>query len=201
MWIRHFSAKNRIPMCDLQKTWIKGDEVSPHLTWAVLMAEDLFFHQHKGVYFPALVDALEKDLSGKKTPGNSTITQQTAKNLFLYPKRSYFRKGIEVYYALLMEAMWGKDRIIEMYLNIIELGNGVFGIENGSQKWFKKSSKDISFDEACLFASIISNPRNLTPFDQGGVVNIKAAHFYRKGYRKAMSFENAPPVHAVSEET
>ncbi len=196
MLIRRFADKNPILLYDLRKTWVKKDEVSQHLILTVCMAEDVTFFSHNGVSFSSLVLALEKDLAGKKTPGYSTITQQTAKNLFLFPKRSYFRKAIEVYYALLMEVMWGKDRILEVYLNIIELGEGIFGIEKGAQNWFQKSAKDLCFDESCLLVTILNQPRKLSPLKPEGIVMLKASHFYKKGYRKAASFKNAPPVHS-----
>ncbi len=196
MWIRHYQDKEKKPLYDLRQHWVKLEEISSHLILAVRLAEDHQFFEHLGVYFSALGKAFENTLMGEKTAGYSTITQQTAKNLFLYPKKSFFRKGMEVYFALLMELIWGKERILEVYLNIIELGEGVFGIERGAQKWFAKSPKDLFFDESCLLSAILSKPRKLNPVEPNGEVTWRASYIYRRGIKRAMEAKNAPPPHA-----
>ena len=102
---------------------------------------------------------MEANKKGKKLRGGSTISQQTAKNVFLWPGRSYLRKGLEAYFTVLIEIVWGKERIMEVYLNSIEMGNGIYGIEAASQHWFNKSAKNLTKAEAAAIAAILPNPR------------------------------------------
>jgi monofunctional biosynthetic peptidoglycan transglycosylase len=127
---------------------------------AVLAAEDQLFPSHHGFDFDAIQRAIEynRKNKGKKIRGASTISQQVAKNVFLWHGRDWLRKGLEVYFTGLIELIWGKKRILETYLNVAEMGEGVFGIEAAAQYYFKKSAKQLSRSEAAWIASILPNP-------------------------------------------
>lgn len=143
----------------LQKTWLGFDEISPNMMQAVIAAEDQNFMNHFGLDFAAMKKAYKNNARGKRIKGGSTLTQQTAKNLFLWQGRSYFRKGLEAYFTVLMEVFWSKKRIIQMYLNIVEMGDGIYGIEAAAQYYYKKSAADLSPTQAATIAAILPNPR------------------------------------------
>ncbi|MAO10693.1 MAG: monofunctional biosynthetic peptidoglycan transglycosylase [Flavobacteriaceae bacterium] len=140
--------------------WRSVDDISTYLQLAVICSEDQNFMKHNGFDYDAIEKAYEKNKAGKKLRGASTISQQTAKNVFLWPDRSWFRKGMEVYFTFLIETIWSKERIMEVYLNSIEMGNGVYGAEAAAQYWFNKSAKNLSQYEAAAIAAILPNPRN-----------------------------------------
>ncbi len=127
---------------------------------AVICAEDQNFLKHKGFDFKAIKKAYQGNKEGKQLKGGSTISQQTAKNVFLWPERSWLRKGLEAYFTFLIENLWSKERILEVYLNSIEMGNGVFGVEAASKYWFNKDAKYLTRYEAASIAAILPNPRN-----------------------------------------
>ncbi|WP_303316714.1 monofunctional biosynthetic peptidoglycan transglycosylase [Flavivirga abyssicola] len=139
--------------------WVSIDNISKNLQLAVICSEDQNFLTHKGFDIKAIEKAYENNKRGKKLKGASTISQQTAKNVFLWPQRSWLRKGLEAYFTFLIEWMWSKERIIEVYLNSIEMGHGVYGAEEASQYWFKKSASKLSQLEAAAIAAILPNPR------------------------------------------
>ena len=149
----------------LQHKWIDLDNMSPNLPLAVVASEDNLFMEHSGFDFESIEKAKEFNAKkqGKKMRGASTISQQTAKNVFLWPQRSWVRKGLEVYFTVLIEFVWGKKRILEVYLNIIETGNGIYGAESASQKFFGKSASKISRGESALIAAILPNPLKWDP--------------------------------------
>lgn len=163
----------------IQKDWVSIDEISPHLQKAVIASEDPKFLSHDGFDFEAIAKALDANKRRKVKMGASTISQQTAKNVFLYPSRTYLRKGLEVYFTVLMEAMWDKKRILEVYLNVIELGHGVYGAEAAAQYYWKKSAKDLTLGEAQLFAAILPNPRRWNPKRPTNFV-LKRRNFIRR---------------------
>ena len=140
--------------------WVAIESISENLQLAVICSEDQNFMNHNGFDYEAIEKAYKKNKQGKKLRGASTISQQTAKNVFLWPNRSWLRKGMEVYFTFLIETLWSKERIVEVYLNSIEMGNGVYGAEAASQYWFKKSAKNLSQYEAAAIAAILPNPRN-----------------------------------------
>lgn len=144
--------------------WESIDEISSYLQLAVICAEDQNFMKHNGFDYDAIEKAYEKNKTGKRLRGASTISQQTAKNVFLWPERSWLRKGMEVYFTFLIETMWSKERIMEVYLNSIEMGDGVFGAEAAAQYWFNKSAKNLSQYEAAAIAAILPTPRNYRAF-------------------------------------
>lgn len=138
--------------------WVPLEKISRYVPLAVVAAEDQKFPHHIGFDFEAIEAAYEHNQKSKRTHGASTISQQVAKNLFLWPGRSYVRKGLEVYFTLLIEAFWPKKRILEVYVNIAEMGNGVFGVKAASKKFFRKSPSKINAAEAALLASVLPNP-------------------------------------------
>lgn len=140
--------------------WVSIEEISPYLQLAVICAEDQTFLSHSGFDRKAIEKALENNEKGKKLRGGSTISQQTAKNAFLWQGRTWFRKGLEAYFTLLIETIWSKERILEVYLNSIEMGPGVFGAEAAAQYWFKKSAKNLKVENAAALAAILPNPRS-----------------------------------------
>ncbi|HUH25204.1 MAG TPA: monofunctional biosynthetic peptidoglycan transglycosylase, partial [Flavobacterium sp.] len=132
--------------------WISIDKMSVHIQKAVIASEDGTFTSHNGFDVKAIQKAYENNQKGKRIKGGSTISQQTAKNIFLWQGKSYLRKGLEAYFTVLIEIIWGKERIMEVYLNSIEMGNGIYGIEAASQYWFNKSAKNLSKSEAAAIS-------------------------------------------------
>lgn len=149
----------------LKKDWIGLDKMSANLPLAVVASEDNLYMEHSGFDFKSIEKAKEYNTKkqGKKVRGASTISQQTAKNVFLWPQRSWLRKGLEVYFTVLIEFVWGKKRILEVYLNVIETGKGIYGAEVASQSYFGKSASGISRGEAALIAAILPNPLKWNP--------------------------------------
>jgi monofunctional glycosyltransferase len=167
---KRVGKKKRAPI-KIKQTWVPLERISCHFVRAVMAAEDQKFEFHSGFDLTAIQVALKHNLSGKRIIGGSTISQQTAKNLFLWPTRSFVRKGFEAYFTLLMEAIWSKRRIMEVYLNIIELGEGVFGAEAASKTYFNKSAKYLTKSESALLAAILPSPRTRTPTISSRLVN------------------------------
>jgi monofunctional biosynthetic peptidoglycan transglycosylase len=138
--------------------WVSGDKISDNLKAAVIAAEDAKFCKHDGFDVEAIQKAEKYNATHKKKRGASTISQQTAKNVFLWPDRSWVRKGFEVYYTFLIEHMWPKDRIMTVYLNSVEWGPGIYGAEAASQHWFHHSAATLSKAEAAKLAAILPSP-------------------------------------------
>ena len=143
----------------VHKDWVPLEEISPSVQKAVLKAEDYRFFEHNGFDYDAIKKAMEYNRTHKKTKGASTISQQTAKNVFLFPQRNWIRKGLEAYFTVLIEFVWPKERILEVYLNVIELGPGVYGVEAASQKYFNRSARNLNSYQASLIAAVLPNPR------------------------------------------
>jgi monofunctional biosynthetic peptidoglycan transglycosylase len=140
--------------------WIPWDRFSPHLAIAVVAAEDQKFATHRGFDFDAIARAMEEKKTRRR--GASTISQQVVKNLFLWPGRSYVRKGIEAYLTMFVETLWPKRRILEVYLNVAEWGPGIFGAEAASRHHFNKSAQRLSLWEASLLAAVLPNPKMMS---------------------------------------
>jgi len=147
----------------LAKDWVSLENISPNMVQAVVASEDNNYMLHYGIDFDAVKKARELNKRSKVLRGASTISQQTAKNVFLWPDRSWLRKGLEVYFTGLIEIFWGKRRIMEVYLNVIEMGDGIYGVEMASQLYFSKPATDISKGEAALIAAVLPNPRRWSP--------------------------------------
>lgn len=139
--------------------WVSIDNISKNLQLAVICSEDQNFLNHNGFDMKAIEKAIEHNKKARRIRGASSISQQTAKNVFLWPQRSWFRKGLETYFTFLIELIWSKERIMEVYLNSIEMGNGIYGAEAASQYWFKKPAVKLSRHEAAAIAAILPNPR------------------------------------------
>jgi monofunctional glycosyltransferase len=149
----------------LKKDWVSLDKISPELQLAVVASEDNEFTEHHGFDFKAIEKArgYNDKKKGKKIRGASTISQQTAKNVFLWPQRSWLRKGLEAYFTVLVEFIWPKKRIMEVYLNVIEMGVGIYGAEMASRTYFNKPAIKLDRAEASLIAVILPNPRKWDP--------------------------------------
>jgi monofunctional glycosyltransferase len=147
------------PEYELKHDWVPIEEMSRNVQKAVIASEDGNFLKHHGFDFRAMQLAFKNNSKGKKLKGGSTISQQTAKNVFLWQGRSYLRKALEAYFTFLIEIIWGKERIMEVYLNSIEMGDGVFGVEAATQFWYRKSCKTLTKREAAGIAAILPNPR------------------------------------------
>ena len=158
MIIRCVEQMNDGKSMTLNHDWVSLDEISPKLQLAVVCSEDQNYLKHYGFDWGAIEKAMKSNDSGKKIRGGSTISQQTAKNVFLWQGRSYIRKGFEAYFTLLIETFWSKERIMEVYLNSIEMGNGIYGAEAAEQYWFKKSAAKLNKDESSAIAAILPNP-------------------------------------------
>lgn len=147
----------------LQRDYISYDEMGSNVKKAVIASEDQKFFVHDGFDYKAIEKAMKNNEKGKKLRGGSTISQQTAKNIFLWQGRSWLRKGLEAMYTFIIEKVWSKDIILERYLNSIEMGQGVFGIEAASQYYFGKSSKNLTTSEAAWIAAVLPNPKKYDP--------------------------------------
>lgn len=141
-----------------QHDWEPIENISSNLQLAVICSEDQKFLYHNGFDIDAIEKAYEKNKKGKKLKGASGISQQTAKNVFLWPNRSWLRKGLEVYFTFLIEVIWGKERILEVYLNSIEMGHAIYGAEAASKHWFGVNASKLTRDQAATLAAILPNP-------------------------------------------
>ena len=155
LFMRILSKKNN---AQTVQEWVPLSQISYEMQLAVVASEDNTFTQHHGFCLEAIATAWENNQQGKKMRGGSTISQQTAKNAFLNNDRTYLRKALEAYFTVLIESLWGKERIMEVYLNVIELGPGLYGVEAASQKYFHHSAKSLSRSEAALLATVLPNP-------------------------------------------
>lgn len=142
-----------------QHDWVPWEEISRHAAVAVIAAEDQKFLEHDGFDFEAIDKALTDARRGRRLRGASTISQQVAKNLFLWPGQSWPRKGLEAWFTLCIETLWPKQRILEVYLNSAEFGRGVWGVEAASRRYFRKPAAKLNRPEAALLAAVLPNPR------------------------------------------
>jgi monofunctional biosynthetic peptidoglycan transglycosylase len=142
----------------LDKRWRSLDDISPSLPEAVIAAEDAKFCSHHGFDIDAIQKAMKNNERGRKVRGGSTISQQTAKNVFLWPDRSWVRKGAEAYFTVLIETLWGKRRIMEVYLNVAEWGPGTYGAEAAARRYFHTSAADLDRTESSRLAAVLPSP-------------------------------------------
>jgi len=157
-----------------QRTWRDFNSMPDNIKIAVIAAEDQNFTNHFGVDLKAIEQAIMHNENSQTIRGASTITQQVAKNLFLWPSRSFIRKAFEFWFTLWIELFWSKQRILEIYLNSVEWGEGIFGIEAAARYYFHTSVNNLTLDEACLLAAILPNPRNLNPVHPNENIRNKA---------------------------
>lgn len=145
------------------KDWVKLENISDNLVMAVLSSEDSRFLDHNGFDMVEIRNAVNERKSGKRVRGASTISQQTAKNVFLTPSRTMFRKALEAYFTVLIEKIWGKRRIMEVYLNVIELGKGIYGAEAAAQYYYKMPASKLSANESAMLAACLPSPLKRNP--------------------------------------
>ena len=160
MEIRLTELRQKVPEAQLKKQWVPYERISIHLKRAIISAEDAKFVDHEGFDWEGMQKALEKNQKkGRFSAGGSTISQQLAKNLFLTPTKSYFRKAEEAIITLMLENLWSKRRILEVYLNVIEWGNGVFGAEAAARHYYNASAAQLGPEQAARLAGMVPNPR------------------------------------------
>jgi monofunctional biosynthetic peptidoglycan transglycosylase len=178
----------------LQRDYVDGEELSYQMKLAVIAAEDQLFPDHDGFDWKSINKAVKhNEKKPQKVRGASTISQQTAKNVFLWQGRSWVRKGLEVYFTKMIEWIWGKERILEVYLNVIEMGKGIYGAEAAAQAYFKKPAAKLTRKEAAMIASCLPNPKKYTVKPVSRYVSIKSGWVQRQ-----MNYlEKDPDVQAV----
>jgi monofunctional glycosyltransferase len=159
--------------------WEPIENISMNLQKAVIASEDGTFLTHHGFDFNALQKAYKNNERGRKIKGGSTISQQTAKNVFLWQGRSYFRKGLEAYFTVLIEIIWGKERIMEVYLNSIEMGDGVYGAYAATEHWYRKDASSLTMNQAAGIAAILPNPRKYKATGSSSYINNRKARIVR----------------------
>ncbi len=179
MIVRFIETKNSDQEVSFDHDWEPLENISPNLQKAVIASEDGTFLQHHGFDFNAMGKALKNNQKGKKIKGGSTISQQTAKNVFLWQGRSYLRKGLEAYFTFLIELVWGKERIMEVYLNSIEMGNGIYGAQAASRHWYHKDASHLSVKEAAGIAAILPNPRKFKASNSSSYTNKRKTKIVR----------------------
>lgn len=163
MVIRHYEFLFDGKSSSIQKDWESIDNISPNMVLAAVSAEDSKFLTHWGFDFELIKQAIKHNERSKRIKGASTISQQTAKNIFLWPRRSWMRKGFEAYFTVIMETLWSKKRIMEAYLNIVEFGKGVYGVEEAAQKFYKKPAAKLNRPEASMLTTVLPSPAKRSP--------------------------------------
>ena len=165
----------------LKRDYVDYDEMSPHIKLAVMAAEDQLFPDHDGFDIKAIKKAMKyNEKHPTKTRGASTISQQTAKNVFLWQHGGYFRKGMEVYFTFMIEKIWNKKRILETYLNVAEMGPGIFGVQAAAKKYFNKDAKNLTRQEAAMIAACLPNPKKFTVKPLSRYVSMRSALLVRQ---------------------
>lgn len=180
MLIRNIENKLDKKEVKCEHDWVPIEHIAINMQKAVIASEDGTFMNHNGFDLKALKLAYKNNEKGKKLKGGSTISQQTAKNVFLWQGRSYFRKGLEAYFTVLIELFWGKERIMEVYLNSIEMGNGVYGVEAASQFWYKKTAKALTKREAAGIAAILPNPRKFKASNSTSYIELRKSRIVKR---------------------
>ena len=167
---RGFERKSAGKEWKVDKEWVPFDSIADPMKRAAVAAEDQKFLDHYGFDFKAMERAIDKNAHHHKLIGGSTISQQTAKNVFLWPGRSYVRKAFEAWFTLLIEAFWSKERILEVYLNVIEMGDGIYGAQAASQAYFHKDARNLTKRNAAAIASVFPNPLKWSAVSPGPYV-------------------------------
>ncbi len=160
--------------------WVSYDDVSKFMPIAIVAAEDQNFPKHFGFDFKQIEKALKENQRGRRVRGASTITQQVAKNLFLWEGKSFLRKGIEAYFTLLIELLWDKQRILEVHMNIAEMGDKIFGVGTASVAYFKKPAANLNIRQAALLAAILPNPKKYSAVKPSGYVRGRQSWIVRQ---------------------
>ncbi|PVX46120.1 monofunctional biosynthetic peptidoglycan transglycosylase [Flavobacterium sp. 103] len=179
MVIRYFENKAAGKEIYFSHNWEPIEKISVNLQKAVIASEDGTFLTHNGFDFIAMQKAYKSNERGRKIKGGSTISQQTAKNVFLWQGRSYLRKGLEAYFTVLIEAIWGKKRIMEVYLNSIEMGDGVYGAYAATEHWYRKDASSLTMVQAAGIAAILPNPRKYKATSSSSYINNRKTKIVR----------------------
>jgi monofunctional biosynthetic peptidoglycan transglycosylase len=161
------------------KKWCSLEDISPELIKAVITSEDNLFCEHGGFDHKAIKQAMKEKKEGKRVRGASTISQQTAKNVFTFHKRTMWRKGVEGWFTVLIEWIWGKERIMEVYLNVAEMGKGVYGAQAAAQTYFGKDASALTRREAATLAACLPNPLGRNPAKPSSYVSSRASSISR----------------------
>jgi monofunctional biosynthetic peptidoglycan transglycosylase len=159
----------------LSKTWVSYEKISPNLARAAIASEDSGFCQHHGFEWEAIQNAWYRNQKSKRIRGGSTISNQTAKNAFLWPNRTYLRKALEFYFTGLIELLWGKKRILEVYMNVVEFGPGIYGAEAAARHYFHKPASALSRREAALLVAVLPSPLKWSVARPGPYVQSRTA--------------------------
>jgi len=176
---RFFSAEKQ---GSIRYQWADWEEISPNMRLAVVAAEDQLFPEHDGFDFESIRKALNKHRRGGRLRGASTITQQVAKNLFLWNGRSYVRKGLEAYFTILLELLWPKSRILEVYLNVAQFGDGIYGVQAAAETYFRKSPSALTTRDAALLAAVLPNPKRYKVSRPSSYVSARSYWIQRQMY-------------------
>jgi monofunctional glycosyltransferase len=195
MLIRPLEAIGNGRFVWVTKKWIDLDRIDPDIVRSVLDAEDARFFRHTGIDWKAIDDAQKRNerADGKRIYGGSTISMQCAKNVFLWQGRNYFRKGLEAYFTYLIELVWGKERILEVYLNVIEWGDGIYGVDAAADEYFDRSAASVTARQAALLAAVLPNPRRYNPAQPDAYVNRRAGRIQRGARVVTLPYAAAPP--------
>ncbi len=161
MVIRYFESCSKTRSINYK--WKDYEDISENLALAIIAAEDQKFFDHRGFDVEAIQEAALENKDRKRIRGASTISQQAAKNMFLWPSRTWLRKGLEAYFTFLLELFWDKKRILELYLNVAEMGDGIYGAETAARVYFNKPAKSLTIGQAALIAAALPNPRTMSP--------------------------------------
>jgi monofunctional biosynthetic peptidoglycan transglycosylase len=164
----------------IHSQWTPYSQISKNYPLAILASEDQLFPEHYGFDFKSMWGAVQSNMKGKKIKGASTISQQVAKNVFLWQGRSYIRKGLEVYFTLMIELVWGKKRIMEVYLNVAETGKMTFGVEQASRRFYNHSAEEASTTEAARLAACLPNPIRFSIENPSNYINRRTANIKRQ---------------------
>jgi monofunctional biosynthetic peptidoglycan transglycosylase len=174
-------AVNFVKGYGLNRDYISYDEMGPNIKLAVMAGEDQLFPDHNGFDIKAIKKAQKyNEKHPNRVRGASTISQQTAKNVFLWQGGGYFRKGLEVYFTFMIEKIWSKKRILQTYLNVAEMGPGIFGVQAAARKYFKKDAKDLTRNEAAQIAACLPNPKKYTVKPQSRYVAVRSNNILRQ---------------------
>ena len=179
MVIRAIENKSAEKEVYFSHDWEPLENISVNLQKAVIASEDGTFLKHNGFDFTAMQKAYKSNERGRRIKGGSTISQQTAKNVFLWQGRSYLRKGLEAYFTVLIETIWGKKRIMEVYLNSIEMGDGIYGAQAAAEHWYRKEAANLTPQQAAGIAAILPNPRKFKATSSSSYINNRKAKIVR----------------------
>lgn len=180
MAIRSFQQIGDKQVPKIKHNWVAYDKISDHMKRAVIASEDQRFYIHKGIDRVAIEKAIEDNKTRKRSRGGSTISQQTAKNVFLWPRSSWLRKGLEAYFTILIELLWTKERILEVYLNSIETGSGIYGVESVAKEHFNTSASKLSASQSALIAATLPNPRVYSSKSPSAYIKKRQAHILKQ---------------------